>query len=940
MKKMFRAIASLLLFGAMLIPALAQAQMPAIGVDQDVRIGKLPNGLTYYIRHNDYPKGQADFYIAQRVGSINEEDHQRGLAHFLEHMCFNGSTHFPGNSLIKYLESVGVKFGQNLNAYTAVDQTVYNINNVPVAREGVQDSCLLVLHDWANDLLLLPEEIDAERKVIHEEWRSRMVGQTRIIENLLPVIYPGDRYGYRFPIGTMEVVDNFEPQALRDYYEKWYRPDLQGIIVVGDINVDRIENKIKEMFSDIEMPENPAERVYFPVSDTGGTIYAIGHDPEQTNTLAELMFKTEAFPDSMKNSFPYYAQQYVVEMMCDMLNNRLNKISAKPDAPFGGASVSYGNFFLAKTKDALTVGAISKDNDAVTPVAAAYRELLRAARFGFTKSEYNRVKDEYISRMERVYNNRKQRESTSYVQEYVENFLNNEPIPGIETDYEIAKMLTSVPQILDAINQTLPQLITTDNRVLLAMMPDNAEGKYPTADDFAKAFAAIDAENMEAYVENVKTDPFIPALRPAGKIVKEEKNETFDATTWTLSNGATVIVKPTKFKDDEILFAATAVNGTSNYGDDYASSLIFMPMAMRFATGFGTYNSTEVDEYLAGKQAGVSASLRAYQRQISGNSTPKDLNTLGELIYAMFTEFNIDEDEFKATQATLAGQLANQEADPQYIFSTKVMDTLFKSPRMRQLNTKIVNEASREQILEIVHSQLANAADFTFTFVGNVNMDSLRNVVEKYIASLPAEKANRTFGGTNPALDIIKGSGVSTYSTPMQTPQTWCYITEYGHDKFTNRNRLLASMTGQVLSKRLNDIIREREGMVYSIGANGSMERFDSSNTEIMSAFPMKPEMKDKALELIEKEFVRMGNDVQPDELNAVKEFMVKSFTQSMEQNGGWLAAISGWSLDGVDTLTKSVEDVNSITVDDIKAFATQLRAQGNYRVVVLDPAQ
>lgn len=940
MKKIFRAITSLFLFGAMLIPALAQAQMPAIGVDQDVRIGKLPNGLTYYIRHNEYPKGQADFYIAQRVGSINEEDHQRGLAHFLEHMCFNGSTHFPGNSLIKYLESVGVKFGQNLNAYTAVDQTVYNINNVPVAREGVQDSCLLVLHDWANDLLLLPEEIDAERKVIHEEWRSRMVGQSRIVESLLPTIYPGDRYGYRYPIGLMEVVDNFEPQALRDYYEKWYRPDLQGIIVVGDIDVDRIENKIKEMFSDIEMPQNPAERVYFPVSDTGGTIYAIGHDPEQTNTLAELMFKTEAFPDSMKNSFPYYARQYVVNMMCDMLNNRLNKISSKPDAPFGGASCGYGNFFLAKTKDALTIAAISKDADAVAPIAAAYRELLRAARFGFTKSEYNRVKDEYMSRVERMYNNRKQRENTSFVNEYVENFLNNEPIPGIEQDYQIAKMLTSVPQILDMINQTLPQLITTDNRVLLALMPDNAEGKYPTEDDFAKAFAAIDAENIEAYVENVKTDPFIPALAPAGKIVKEEKNETFDAITWTLSNGATVIVKPTKFKDDEILFGATAINGTSNYGNDYASSLIFMPMAMRFATGFGTYNSTEVDEYLAGKQASISASFRAYQRNLSGHSTPKDLKTLGELIYAMFTEFNIDEDEYKATQASVSGQLANQEADPQFIFSTKVMETLFSSPRQRQLDTKIVNEASREQILEIAHSMLANAADFTFTFVGNVDLDSLRSVVETYIASLPAQQSDRKFAGENPALSIIKGSGVNTFTTPMQTPQTWCYIAQFGNEKYTNTNQILASVTGQILSKRLNDIIREREGMVYSIHASGSMDRIGSDNTEISSAFPMKPEMKDKALELIEKEFERMGADVQPDELNAVKEFMVKSYTQGLEQNGSWLNAIAGWSLDGVDTFTKSVDAVNAITVDDVKNFAKQLRAQGNYRVIVLDPAQ
>ena len=300
----------------MLLPqALTAQQMPQLGTDPDVRIGRLPNGMTYYIRHNELPKGQADFYIAQRVGSVLENDEQQGLAHFLEHMCFNGTTHFPGKNLINWLESVGVKFGQNLNAATGVDMTIYNIDNVPVARESVQDSCLLILHDWANDLLLLPEEIDAERAVIHEEWRTTNVGQMRILTDLLPKIYPNNIYGHRLPIGTMEVVDNFPHQALRDYYEKWYRPDLQGIIVVGDIDVDRIENKIKEMFSDIEMPENPAERIYFPVEDTKGTIYAIGHDPEQPISIAQLMIKSEAFPDSLKNTPAYLLTKFMTRMI-------------------------------------------------------------------------------------------------------------------------------------------------------------------------------------------------------------------------------------------------------------------------------------------------------------------------------------------------------------------------------------------------------------------------------------------------------------------------------------------------------------------------------------------------------------------------------------------------------------------------------------------------
>ena len=440
MKKIARFF-SLLLVAIMLLPAIAVAQqLPPMNPDPEVRVGKLDNGLTYYIRHNEYPKGQAEFYIAQKVGSILEDDNQRGLAHFLEHMCFNGTTHFPGNSLVKYLESIGVKFGAHLNAYTAMDQTVYNISSVPTARIGAQDSCLLILHDWANDLLLLPEEIDAERAVIHEEWRSRNSGDQRVIEQLLPLMYPGSKYGFRMPIGTMEVVDNFSYQALRDYYEKWYRPDQQGIIVVGDIDVDRIENKIKEMFSDIEMPENPAERIYLPVDDTEGTIYAIGHDKEITRSVAQLMFKCDALPEEQRNTMAYYVEEYVTELISHMLNTRLNEISSKPNAPFSSASVYFGNYFLAKTKDAFTIGALAKSGIALPDaLAAAYREVLRAAQSGFTVTEFDRAKAEYLSQYETAYNNRNQRRNGQYVQAYVNNFLNNDPMPTMEESYNTVK---------------------------------------------------------------------------------------------------------------------------------------------------------------------------------------------------------------------------------------------------------------------------------------------------------------------------------------------------------------------------------------------------------------------------------------------------------------------------------------------------------------------
>ena len=548
-----------LLLGMVLLSTMAQAQqMPSLPVDTAVRIGKLPNGLTYYIRHNETPKGQASFYIAQKVGSILEEDDQRGLAHFLEHMCFNGTKNFPGNEVVSWCESVGIKFGQNLNAYTSIDETVYNISNAPVARESVQDSCLLILHDWANDLLLEDEEIDKERGVIHQEWRRSMVGQMRILENLLPKIYPNSRYGYRLPIGTMEVVDNFPYKALRDYYEDWYRPDQQGIIVIGDIDVDRIEKKIIEIFSEIEMPTNPKERVYYPVEDTPGTIYAIGRDKEQSNAIIELLFKTEAFPDTLKGTLAYFMQDYMISMMTSMLNSRFNDMTAKPDAPFAMAGASYGEFFVAKTKDAFSVSGIAKGNDIKPVLEAIYREVLRAQRGGFTASEYERARSEYLSRLETLYKDRANRESDRYAQEYVRHFIDNEPIPGIEYEYQTMNLLANqIP--VEYINMLLPELITADNRVVLALLPEKDDFLFPTEEELAAVMTTVDGETIEAYVDEVNTDPLIAELPAPGKIIAESHNDTWDATEWTLSNGAKVIVKKTDFKDDEVLFNAIAL---------------------------------------------------------------------------------------------------------------------------------------------------------------------------------------------------------------------------------------------------------------------------------------------------------------------------------------------------------------------------------------------
>lgn len=909
------------------------ARMPAVPVDSAVRIGRLDNGLTYYIRHNEYPKGLADFFIAQKVGSVLEEDNQRGLAHFLEHMCFNGTKNFPDSTLLNWAESVGVKFGQNLNAYTSTDETVYYLSKVPVERTGVQDSCLLILHDWADALTLDPKEIDKERGVIHEEWRSRNVGMQRINETIMPVIYPGSRYAHRMPIGTMEVVDNFPYQALRDYYEKWYRPDLQGIVVVGDIDPDRIEAQIKKLFSGIRLDENRAERVYYPVPDTPGTIFAIGKDKEIAQARIEIVYKHDAYPDSLKNTMDYYISQYVIDMASQMLNTRMSDMMTRPETPFTAAGSYYGNFAYSKTKDAFSVVGIGK-GDSITPtLEAVYREVLRAAK-GFTPSEYDRARAEYLSRLESAYNGRSTRTSNSLGFEYVRNFLDNEPIPGIEKEYSMMKFWAGqIP--VEIINKVIPQMIGKDNRLVIAYLPDKDGYVIPDSAALKTIMAAVEAEDIVPYVDSVKTEPLIPNLPKPGKIVGESYDSLYNAEKWVLSNGATVLVKPTDFDDDQIVLVAAANGGTSALPDSETENIMYLPNAMAFS-GLGEYGNSDLQKYMAGRQASVNLGLGAATRTISGNCVVKDLQTMMELLYMTFTAFNINESDFAAGQELNRGLLHNQEAMPMFHFQKAVSKNIYDSPRNQLLSLGVIDAADRQGILNIIHDQLADVQDFTFVFTGKINTDSLRRYVEQYIAPIPKGKS---LAGVNEAEFSVKPGALTDISTfKMDTPQTYAAVILSGSIPYNARNSFVASMAGQVLTARLLKQIREDMGATYSVGAYCSLNRQGTVNAMLQTALPMKPETKDAVLAAIAAQLEDMAVNISDAELAKVKEFMLKSQTENERKNGPWAGAMSGYSLRPVDTFICAKETITGITPSDIKAFIKELLKQNNYKVIVLDP--
>ena len=936
MRRIMR-LAFVAIAGFACMPAVVRAQqMPPVPVDKEVRIGKLDNGLTYYIRHNEYPKNQVDFYIAQKVGSILEEDDQRGLAHFLEHMCFNGTKNFPGNSMVKWLESVGVKFGYNLNAYTSIDETVYRISSVPTERIGVQDSCLMILSDWADGLLLNGKDIDEERAVIHEEWRSQLPPNMRILEKLLPELYPDSRYGHRLPIGTMEVVDHFPHQALRDYYEKWYRPDLQGIVVVGDIDVDRIEGKIKELFSKIEKPVNPAERVYYPVADNEKPIVAFGSDKEQDKYVAQIMFKYDALPDSLKGTMADVTTAYLLDMAQMMLQIRLNELGQKADAPFAAASAFYGEFIMAKTKQAFQFAMLPKGNSFDEGLKAVYREALRAKRGGFTATEYARCRTEYLSQLEKAYNNRNQQENKTLAESYVRNFIDKKPIPGIETEYQMMSMIVNqIP--VEAVNQVFSQIVSDKNLVVLGMMPAREGEACPKDEDILALLSQVEAENIAPYVDNVKDEPLVSELPAAGKVVKENMLSDFGAKEWILSNGAKVILKKTDFKADEINMMAVAKGGTSVYGNDKTADLMFMPAVLE-QHGLGNFTNSDLSKLLAGKQLSLKITLDDYVRSLSGNTTPKDLKTYMEMIYMNFTGLTVTPDEFVAMQNLYKGVIQNQEQNPSFVFQKKVQEFLYSSPNKQVFGVSDIEKANREDILSIIREQLTNAAEFTFVFSGNFDEAELKALVEQYIATLPSVKGKKQELKHNPAVEIKSGNEEKEFSLKMEVPQGSAAVIISGKMPYSFKNRLMASMSAQIISARLLSEVREKEGAVYSIYTQGSQDRLSEVSVVYQTIFQVKPEKKDRALEIIRSEFEKLAKETPVEELDKVKEFMVKQITGDEQTNSYWCSMMAGNELLPSEVCVKAEQVIQSITPKEISGYVNEIMKQNNYRVLVMMP--
>jgi zinc protease len=939
LKKLFVTLV-LAVAGAMMAGA---QQMPNIPIDPDVRIGKLDNGLTYYIRYNNWPEQRAEFYIAQKVGSLQENDNQRGLAHFLEHMAFNGSKHFKGNDLLRWCESIGVKFGTDLNAYTSIDETVYNISNVPTTRENIIDSCLMILWDWADGLLLEQDEIEKERGVIHEEWRLRTSAQMRMLERDLPKLYPGSKYGYRMPIGLMEIIDNFERPFLQQYYEKWYRPDNQGIIVVGDVDVDQVEQKIKTMFSQIAKPAPDAAKVELePVPDNAEPIVIIDKDKEQKVDMVEVLFKHEATPDSAKYTIDYILNNYVKNAALGMINGRLGEIAQQPDCPFLQAEIGDGNYLLAKTKDALAMAAVPKEGQMNEALKTVFNEVRRAAEFGFTETEYGRQKANSLSALDKAYSNKDKRYNSQFVNSYVRHFLANEPIPSIDDNYQLMKQV--IPAIpLDAVNEVIKQLMpqSDSNMVVLNFNQEKDGATYPTEEGLLGAIRDARTVKLEAWVDNVKNEPLMTQLPKKGSIKKEVKNDLFGYSELTLSNGVKVVLKQTDLKKDQVILSGEGWGGSSLYGvEERANIGVFNEVVE--ASGLGSFMHTELIKALAGKIAGASLSMSTQRTHVNGSSTPGDVETMMQLVYLYMTG-NIAKDQQSFDQLMKSAEISlkNRLLNPEAVFNDSLNLTLScHNPRFRPMVVSDLKDVNYDRILQMAKERTQNAAAFTFTIIGNYNDSTIRPLIEQYIASLPVQK--KIVKGKDISTDY-KGKVVNDFKHKAETPKSIAVIHWYSKQLPYNLENIIRSqIAGQVLEMVYLKEIREEASAAYTVNAQSSISRDDFGDEASIYVYcPMKPEKADTAVYIMRRAVQDMAaGKCDTDMLTKVKEYMLKAHGDQLKTNGYWLGRIGAWRKWGFDFHTDYEKTVQAVTPESICAFVAEVLKSGNEAEVVMLPAE
>jgi zinc protease len=881
-KKLFR-----ILFVILMLTAVASAQIDLrapIPTNPQVRIGKLDNGLTYYIRRNSKPENKVELRLAVNVGSIVEREDQQGLAHFLEHMAFNGTKNFKKNDLVSYVQSIGVRFGADLNAYTSFDETVYMLS-IPTAKPELIDKGILVLSDWAAAIELDPVEVDKERGVVLEELRLGTGSGQRMRDRYFPLLFKGSRYAERLPIGKKEVIEKFDRQALIDFYEDWYRPDLMAVVAVGDLDVDEMEKKIRASFSGIKPKREKKERPLFPVPDHKETLIAVETDKEAAFTSAQILFKK---PSHRIETLADLRGEIIRSFFNGMLNARLNEIRQSPNSPFifGGSNFSS----LTRTKNAYGMFGGTDPENVERTLAVLLEENKRVREHGFTVGEFERQKERYLKQLENRFNERDKTESRNFVNDFIAHFLNRNPITGIEFDHKFAGEI--LPKIsLEEINALAKETTSEENRVVIVTGAERPEGVYPTKEKIATLLAEAEKLKVEPYVEEVSKEPLVENLATRATVKETKFDKKFGLTYLTLSNGVRIVLKPTDFQADQILVSAFSPGGNSLIDGKRAFSAEFVTPVVN-QSGLKKLTRVELDKMLAGKTARASIYLTDTYEYVNGSSTPKDFETLMQLIYLTFTDVNFDKDSFDSYINQQKKFYANLMASPQSYFTAEVNKILTQNhPRAFGIPTvEKLEKVDLEQVKSVYRERYGDASDFTFAFVGNFEVEKIKPQLLKYLGSLPANgrKENWKDLGIRPPAGGLKKEIRRGVDQKSQVQINFTGPAEYTLEE--NRNMLYL---GELLTIKLVEILREEKSGVYGVRARGVVDFIPYERFYFNISFSTGPENVESLIEAALGEIEKIKNgQIDDKDLDKVKEAKIVGIRENFKRNQFWLGEI------------------------------------------------
>ena len=908
-----------------------------IPLNPNVIYGELDNGLRYYIEENAKPENKVELRLAINAGSILEDDDQQGLAHFMEHMNFNGTKNFPGNELVDNLQSIGVRFGQHLNAYTSFDETVY-ILPIPLEKKENLDTGMKILEDWAFNAILTDEEINKERGVVLEELRLGLGADKRMLDEYLPKVLYKSQYAERLPIGKKDILENFDPEVIRRFHRDWYRPDLMALVVVGDIDAKDIENRIKTQFGKYKNPANKRERKSFEVPDHKETFVAVASDPEASFSNVQLMYKDSGAPKIMSTEADY-RQMLVKRLFSTMINNRLSELTNVPNPPFTYAGTYHGGSW-ARTKHAFQSYAMTAEGGQLNALKVLLEENERVQRHGFQQSELDRAKTELLSQIERSYNDRDKTDSDRKVMEYVYHFLEQEPAPGVE--WEFAKYQEFLPQIsLEEVNGLIKNYIRDENRVVVITGPEKESIQQPKEADILAAFNDVEKLDIQPYDDAVKIQKLVENLPAKGAVVKTETDKAVGTTTWILSNGAKVTFKKTDFKNDEILFRAVRLGGNSLLPDETHLKTQWAFGALNQA-GLNGYSKTDLDKYLAGKQVNVSPYFSTTEAGLSGSSTPKDLETLFELVYANFTGLNKDKDAFDSFANKQSSFFDNLKSQPQYYFMLEFAKFMVSTnPRVNNLIPTKEDWENTDYALahQIFTEKLSNAGDFHFMFVGNVDENELHNLSERYLAVLPAKGSKEMY--IDNGYRNITGTHTKEYLKGTD-PKSFVDMRFYGETKYSAKEDLAMEALAEVIGIKLVEKLREDESGTYTSSVSGGLSNvlYDSYNFRIF--FPCGPENVDRLIQVTRDEIDRVvKNGPDAADLAKFKEAEINDYKEKAKENRTWLSLISNeYEKSGPqERYLNYLQRLDALTAQDVQQVAAKYLT-GDYVLGILYPEE